>query len=46
MSSNIEIEAKVLLTENQYETIIEKLNLIKFRKIKQTNYYIDTPDRF
>ena len=46
MSSNIEIEAKVLLLKNEYETIIEKLNLSKYRKIKQTNHYIDTPDRY
>ena len=46
MSSNIEIEAKVLLLKNEYETIIEKLNLSKYRKIRQTNHYIDTPDRY
>lgn len=46
MSSNIEIEAKVLLLKDEYETIIEKLNLSRYRKIRQTNHYIDTPDRF
>lgn len=46
MSSNIEIEAKVLLLKDEYEKIIEKLNLSKYRKIKQTNHYIDTPDRY
>ena len=46
MSSAIEIEAKALLLKDEYETIIEKLNLSKYRKIKQTNHYIDTPDRF
>jgi len=46
MSSNIEIEAKVLLLKNEYDTIIEKLNLSKYRKIRQTNHYIDTPDRY
>lgn len=46
MSSNIEIEAKVLLLKDEYDTIIEKLNLSKYRKIKQTNHYIDTPDRY
>lgn len=46
MSSNIEIEAKVLLLKEEYEKIIEKLNLSRYRKIKQTNYYLDTPNRF
>ena len=46
MSSNIEIEAKVLLLKDEYNAIIEKLNLQKYRKIKQTNHYIDTPDRY
>ena len=42
MASNIEIEAKVLLNEKEYIQVIEKLQLDKYRKIKQTNYYIDT----
>lgn len=46
MSSNIEIEAKSLISEDEYERIIDKLNLGKYRKYKQTNYYIDTEDRF
>ena len=46
MSSNIEIEAKVLLLKDEYNAIIETLNLQKYRKIKQTNHYIDTPDRY
>ena len=46
MSSNIEIEAKSLISEDEYEKIIDKLNLGKYRKFKQTNYYIDTEDRF
>ena len=46
MSSNIEIEAKVLLLKDEYNEIIEKLNLQKYRRIKQTNHYIDTPDRY
>ena len=46
MSSNIEIEAKVLLLKDEYDTIIEKLGLGKYRRVKQTNHYIDTPDRF
>jgi uncharacterized protein YjbK len=46
MSSNIEIEAKVLLLKDEYDTIIEKLGLSKYRRVKQTNHYIDTADRF
>lgn len=46
MSSNIEIEAKVLLNQSEYEKVIEHLSLDKYRKVKQMNYYIDTPDRF
>ena len=46
MSSNIEIEAKVLLNVEEYEKIIDVLSLVKYRKVKQINYYIDTKDRF
>ena len=46
MSSNIEIEAKVLLNVEEYERIIDVLSLVKYRKVKQINYYIDTKDRF
>ncbi|MGN1295729.1 MAG: CYTH domain-containing protein [Bacilli bacterium] len=46
MSSNIEIEAKVLLNQEEYEKIIDVLSLEKYRKVKQINYYIDTKDRF
>ena len=41
MSSNIEIEAKVLLNVEEYERIIDVLSLVKYRKVKQINYYID-----
>lgn len=46
MNSNIEIEAKVLLLKDEYDTIIRELKLDKYRKITQTNHYIDTPDSF
>ena len=40
MNSNIEIEAKVLLTEEQYDAIVNYLGLEKYRRLKQINYYI------
>ena len=43
-SSNIEIEAKVLLLKEDYLKVIDGLNLKKYKKFKQTNYYIDTLD--
>lgn len=46
MNSNIEIEAKVLLLKDEYDTIIRELQLDKYRKVSQTNHYIDTPDSF
>ena len=46
MNSNIEIEAKVLLLKDEYDTIIKELKLDKYRKFTQTNHYIDTPDSF
>lgn len=45
MHSNIEIEAKVLLTQDQYHTVLSYLHLERYKKVKQTNHYIDTPDR-
>ncbi len=45
MKSNIEIEAKVLLTEEEYDTLVEYLHLERYKRIKQINHYIDTPDR-
>ena len=46
MNSNIEIEAKVLLLKEEYDTIIRELQLDKYRKVTQTNHYIDTKDSF
>ena len=45
MHSNIEIEAKVLLTKEQYNQLIKYLHLERYKKIEQTNHYIDTLDR-
>ena len=45
MNSNIEIEAKVLLTEEQYDLIVNYLGLEKYRRYKQTNYYIDSKEQ-
>lgn len=46
MNSNIEIEVKVLLLKDEYDTIIRELRLDKYRKVTQTNHYIDTKDSF
>ena len=45
MNSTIEIEAKVLLTKEQYDTIVSYLGLERYRKSKQINYYIDSKDQ-
>ena len=45
MGSNIEIEAKVLINKDEYNKVIEHLHLDAYRRIKQTNYYIDTDNR-
>ena len=45
MHSNIEIEAKVLLSENDYNTLIRYLHLERYKRIKLTNHYVDTVDR-
>ena len=42
MATNIEIEAKVLINENDYKRIIKLYNKENSTKIIQTNYYIDT----
>ncbi|MFA6861655.1 MAG: CYTH domain-containing protein [Bacilli bacterium] len=43
-SNNIEIESKVLLTKNDYEKILNKLNF-GANSIVQTNYYLDSQER-
>ena len=45
MHSNIEIEAKVLLTKEQYSLVVSYLHLERYKKIKQTNHYIDSTTR-
>lgn len=45
MQSNIEIEAKVLLTKEQYENLLKYLHLERYKKIEQTNHYIDSTNR-
>ena len=45
MQSNIEIEAKVLLSKDEYNKIIKYLHLERYKKIKQINHYVDSKDR-
>lgn len=45
MQSNIEIEAKVLLSEEEYMTLVNYLHLERYKRVKQTNHYIDSTDR-
>jgi len=44
MSTNIEIEAKVLLSKEDFEKVSEFLGADKLRRITQTNHYIDSKD--
>lgn len=43
-SNNIEIEAKVLLSQNDYVKIVNALHL-SGKVVSQTNYYLDSADR-
>src|SRR5574344_1500630 len=45
MFSNIEIEAKVLLTKSEYDKVYESLNMKPDQTYAQTNFYIDSPER-
>lgn len=45
MHSNIEIEAKVLLQKEQYDQVVSYLHLERYKKITQTNHYIDSTSR-
>jgi len=45
MQSNIEIEAKILLSEKDFHTVVKYLHLERYKKNKQINHYIDTSDR-
>lgn len=42
MSTNIEIEAKILVSEKEFQTIKSFLQLETITPITQTNYYIDS----
>ena len=44
MGSNIEIEAKVLVSKEEYNQVIKNLHLDTYYKFKQTNYYIDSDE--
>ncbi|MCI2069137.1 MAG: CYTH domain-containing protein [Bacilli bacterium] len=45
MYSNIEIEAKVLLTKEEYEKVYASLRMNDSMTHSQTNFYIDSKDR-
>ena len=40
MHSNIEIEAKVLLSKEQYDQVVSYLHLERYRKIKQNKIVV------
>lgn len=42
MSTAIEIESKVLLDKDDFEKVIDALHGDKYKRIKQTNHYIDS----
>jgi len=44
MSTNVEIEAKILVTETEFATLCAFLQVGEKDAIPQTNYYIDTPN--
>jgi uncharacterized protein YjbK len=41
MSTNIEIEAKILVSESDFNKLKSILGVQEKNKVKQTNYYID-----
>lgn len=43
-STNIEIEAKILLSKNNYEKLVKELKFPE-EKLKQTNYYFDSKNQ-
>lgn len=45
MNNNIEIEAKVLLTKEQYVKVMKAMHLNIKDQFVQTNYYIDSNQR-
>ena len=44
MAANIEIEAKVLISEKDYYNIVERFEDKIIKEYEQVNYYIDTND--
>lgn len=44
MATNIEIEAKALISQKDYDKVNKFFHTERFCKAKQTNYYIDTED--
>ncbi|HOJ44452.1 MAG TPA: CYTH domain-containing protein [Bacilli bacterium] len=43
MSTNVEIEAKILVSEDEFHKVCRFLGIDESIAIKQCNYYIDTP---
>lgn len=44
MATNIEIEAKALISKEDYQKVLTYYKADRYKRIKQTNYYIDTND--
>ena len=44
MATNIEIEAKVLITKEEYDKVVEKMSKFAIGEYDQVNYYIETKD--
>ena len=44
MATNIEIEAKVLISEEEYNKVVDKMSKYAVAEYDQTNYYIETSD--
>lgn len=44
MSNTVEIEAKMLINEKEYEKVVKSLCKNGTKEIVQTNYYLDTED--
>ncbi len=44
MATNIEIEAKVLITEEEYERLVKSLSKNVVAEYDQINYYIESKD--
>ena len=44
MAINKEVEAKALLSKEEYQKVVNYFSITKDKKHKQTNYYFDTED--